>query len=122
MYGCELDDVTGAKTGFELDGYDGEDWMALDMENMRYITTKTQAFPTQQKWNNDRALIEYQKQYLTQTCIEWLNKYLKYGSSTLGRKGTKPHNTDTAHILVMELFWHDYIHVLMCSQRYPLSL
>uniref|UniRef100_A0A3B3SVS8 Ig-like domain-containing protein n=1 Tax=Paramormyrops kingsleyae TaxID=1676925 RepID=A0A3B3SVS8_9TELE len=34
---------------------------------------------------DDRAQLDYWKSYLTQTCTEWLKKYVSYGKSTLER-------------------------------------
>lgn len=93
-YGCEWDDVTQATKGYDAYGYDGEDWITLDLENLRYIAAKPQAFPTKQKWDANRGQIEMLKQYYSGQCIDWLKKYVGYGSSILNRKG-KQH---TAHL------------------------
>ncbi|XP_072561933.1 class I histocompatibility antigen, F10 alpha chain-like isoform X3 [Paramormyrops kingsleyae] len=85
MYGCEWDDETGATGGYDLDGYDGSDFTALDFKTMTYVAPVQQAFISAQKWNNDRALLERFKAYQTQICIEWLKKYVSYGKSTLER-------------------------------------
>nr|AYC61986.1 class I histocompatibility antigen A1 [Anguilla japonica] len=85
MYGCEWDDETGATTGFRQDGYDGEDFLTYDMENQRFIAPVQQALITAQKWNNDPALLEHRKQYLTHSCVDWLKKYVSYGRSALER-------------------------------------
>nr|XP_023663966.1 major histocompatibility complex class I-related gene protein-like [Paramormyrops kingsleyae] len=37
------------------------------------------------QWESDRAQLDYWKSYLTQTCTEWLKKYVSYGKSTLER-------------------------------------
>ena len=94
MYGCTWDDESNAVDYFDQYGYDGEDFISLDLKNLRYITSNPQAVITQNKWNNNRALLEGKKAYRTQTCIEWLKKYVQYGNSTLGRTGTAAHNTD----------------------------
>ncbi|KAG5264904.1 hypothetical protein AALO_G00259300 [Alosa alosa] len=86
MYGCEWDDVTEATKAFQQDGYDGEDFLSLDLENMRYIAPVPQALLTKQKYDRNKAMMENDKHYFTQTCVEWLKKYVQYGSSTLGRK------------------------------------
>ncbi|XP_036371975.1 major histocompatibility complex class I-related gene protein-like [Megalops cyprinoides] len=85
-YGCEWDSETGTTDGFELYGYDGEDFIAFDMKNMRWITPSPQGVTTKSKWDRDRILNEMRKSYLTQICIEWLKKYVGYGRSTLERK------------------------------------
>nr|QHB49887.1 MHC class I antigen [Ctenopharyngodon idella] len=86
MYGCSWDEETGDVDGFDKFGYDGEDFITLDLKNLRYITTKQEALTTQVKWNNNKALLEGKKQYRAQICIEWLKKYLQYGEKTLKRE------------------------------------
>ncbi|XP_059411672.1 H-2 class I histocompatibility antigen, Q9 alpha chain-like isoform X3 [Carassius carassius] len=83
MYGCEFDDQTGEINGFQQYGYDGEDFLFLDLKEMRWITPVQQGTLTVQKWNNDRALLERDKHYFNPECIEWLQKYLDYGKSSL---------------------------------------
>ncbi|KAK2887661.1 hypothetical protein Q8A67_015889 [Cirrhinus molitorella] len=83
MYGCEWDDQTGATNGLRQFGYDGEDFLSLDLKELRYISPVQQGFPTVQKWNNNRGLLEDNKNYYRTVCIEWLKKYLQYGKSSL---------------------------------------
>ncbi|XP_051729032.1 major histocompatibility complex class I-related gene protein-like isoform X4 [Ctenopharyngodon idella] len=83
MYGCEWDDQTGETDGFCQYGYDGEDFLSLDLKEMRWITPVPQGVPTVHKWNNDRADLEGRKHYFSTVCIEWLKKYLEYGKSSL---------------------------------------
>nr|AAG25203.1 MHC class I heavy chain precursor [Oncorhynchus mykiss] len=83
MYGCEWNDETGATGGYSQDGYDGEDFIAFDLKTKTWIAPKPQAVITKFKWDSDIAMTERDKHYLTQTCIEWLKKYLDYGKSTL---------------------------------------
>ncbi|XP_030623484.1 patr class I histocompatibility antigen, B-1 alpha chain [Chanos chanos] len=85
MYGCEWDDETGETNGFDQYGYDGKDFLSLDLKNMRYISTAQQALISVQRWNGDRALLENDRQYYTQICTEWLKKYVQYGKSSLER-------------------------------------
>ncbi|KAG5843024.1 hypothetical protein ANANG_G00184100 [Anguilla anguilla] len=85
MYGCEWDDDTGATGGFNQFGYDGEDFITYDLKNQRYIGPTPQASITAQKWNNDPAQLEHRKQYLTQECVAWLQKYVSYRRSALER-------------------------------------
>nr|NP_956700.1 major histocompatibility complex class I UJA precursor [Danio rerio]AAH54592.1 Zgc:64003 [Danio rerio]AAI64155.1 Zgc:64003 protein [Danio rerio] len=83
MYGCEWDDQTGAKSAFKAFGYDGEDFLSVDFKELRYISPVQQGIPTVQKWNNDRGMIESDRNYYGTVCIEWLQKYLQYGKSSL---------------------------------------
>ncbi|XP_076158122.1 BOLA class I histocompatibility antigen, alpha chain BL3-7-like isoform X1 [Alosa pseudoharengus] len=86
MVGCQWDDVRKATDGFNQYGYDGEDFVTFDLKNLRWIATTPESVITKHKWENDRGNTEYWKAYLTTTCIEWLKKYVQYGSSTLERK------------------------------------
>uniref|UniRef100_A0A672LWS5 Class I histocompatibility antigen, F10 alpha chain-like n=1 Tax=Sinocyclocheilus grahami TaxID=75366 RepID=A0A672LWS5_SINGR len=83
MYGCEWDDQTGATNAFKQFGYDGEDFVSLDFKELRYISPVQQAIPSVQKWNNDKGLIEINRNYFSTECIEWLKKYVQYGKSSL---------------------------------------
>ncbi|XP_038581483.1 H-2 class I histocompatibility antigen, Q9 alpha chain-like [Micropterus salmoides] len=86
MIGCEWDDETNEVNGFNQYGYDGEDFIAFDLKTETYIAPKPQAVITKNKWDNNRALIAQDKNYLTQECVDWLKKYLDYGRSSLQRK------------------------------------
>uniref|UniRef100_A0A3Q2D7V6 Ig-like domain-containing protein n=1 Tax=Cyprinodon variegatus TaxID=28743 RepID=A0A3Q2D7V6_CYPVA len=85
MYGCEWDDETEEVTGFRQFGYDGEDWRIWDIETNTWIAPNPQSVLTTNRWNNDRANLEYRKNYLNQVCPEWLKKYVNYGRSSLMR-------------------------------------
>ncbi|XP_062292071.1 class I histocompatibility antigen, F10 alpha chain-like isoform X2 [Scomber scombrus] len=85
MYGCEWDDQTGEVYGYTQFGYDGEDFIAFDLKTETWIAPKQQAVITKYRWNNDRALIAQTKNYFTQTCVDWLKKYVNYGRSSLMR-------------------------------------
>nr|BAJ07293.1 classical MHC class I molecule, alpha-chain [Oryzias latipes] len=86
MYGCEWDDETGEVKGYDQYGYDGEDFIALDLKSESWIAPKQQAVITKHKWDNDKAWMAQSKNYYTQICPEWLKKYVNYGSSSLMRK------------------------------------
>ncbi|XP_063072059.1 major histocompatibility complex class I-related gene protein-like [Engraulis encrasicolus] len=84
-YGCRWDDAGGIITGFEQFGYDGEDFMWLDLNNMRWIAVVQQAIPTTQRWNRMEMAFPYRRHYFHGECVEWLKKYLDYGKSILQR-------------------------------------
>nr|ACN49159.1 classical MHC class I antigen [Oryzias dancena] len=86
MYGCEWDEETGEVKGYEQFGYDGEDFIALDLEKESWVAPKRQAFPTKVKWDHSKAFKASEKQYLTQECPEWLKKYVDSGRSSLMRR------------------------------------
>ncbi|XP_028819574.1 BOLA class I histocompatibility antigen, alpha chain BL3-6-like isoform X2 [Denticeps clupeoides] len=81
---CEWDDETGATDGYEQYGYDGADFISLDLKSTSWVASVKEALITKQKW--DGAAAEWEKNYLTQTCIDWLKKYVQYGNISLKRK------------------------------------
>ncbi|XP_068613751.1 major histocompatibility complex class I-related gene protein-like, partial [Brachionichthys hirsutus] len=85
LSGCEWDDETGEVTGFNQYGYNGEDFIVLDLKTETWIAPSPQAVITKHRWDHDRAKMEYKKYYLTQECPEWGRKYLEYGRSSLLR-------------------------------------
>nr|QQG63310.1 MHC class I antigen [Melanogrammus aeglefinus] len=85
MYGCEWDDEDDSTDGYRQYGYDGEDFISWDMKTMTWVAPVRQAFTTKQRWNQNKAGLQYRKNYITKECVDWLKKYLAYGKSTLLR-------------------------------------
>ncbi|KAM4633666.1 major histocompatibility complex class I-related gene protein-like isoform 1-T2 [Polymixia lowei] len=85
MYGCEWDDETGDTDGYDQHGYDGEDFISLDLKTLTWIAPTPQAFITKQKWDTTGAELAYWKNYLNTECVDWLKKYVDYGKSVLQR-------------------------------------
>ncbi|KAF3833525.1 hypothetical protein F7725_024729 [Dissostichus mawsoni] len=85
MYGCDWDDVTGEVKGFEHYGFDGEDFMILDLETESYIAPTPEAVFTQHRENGNKGYIYYQKKYHAQICPQYLKKYVNNGRSFLMR-------------------------------------
>ncbi|KAB5528242.1 hypothetical protein PHYPO_G00138060 [Pangasianodon hypophthalmus] len=85
MYGCELDDDDTTR-GYTQYGYDGEDFVSFDLKTKTWIAAKPQAVITKNKWDPNAGNNDYWKNYLENTCIEWLKKYVSYGRETLERK------------------------------------
>ncbi|KAK0153544.1 Major histocompatibility complex class I-related gene protein [Merluccius polli] len=85
MNGCEWDDEDGTTDGYEQHGYDGEDFLVLDLKNLRWIAPVQQAFITKLSWDQRKARLQYLKYYFTKECVDWLKKFLAYGKSTLQR-------------------------------------
>uniref|UniRef100_A0A8C5NE71 MHC class I-like antigen recognition-like domain-containing protein n=1 Tax=Gouania willdenowi TaxID=441366 RepID=A0A8C5NE71_GOUWI len=90
MYGCEWDDETGDVDGYRQYGYDGEDFIVLDLKSETWIAARQQAFITKLKWDSNKAELSYIKYYHTQLCPEWLKKYVNAGRSSLMRTGKLP--------------------------------
>ncbi|XP_056431208.1 major histocompatibility complex class I-related gene protein-like [Gadus chalcogrammus] len=85
MHGCEWDDEDGTTEGYDQFGYDGEDFISLDLKTLTWVAPVHQALTTKHRWEQDRAFMEQQKHYYTKVCVDWLKKVLAYGKSTLQR-------------------------------------
>ncbi|XP_041946130.1 class I histocompatibility antigen, F10 alpha chain-like [Alosa sapidissima] len=90
MYGCHYDDGKDT-SGSEQYGYEGADFISLDLANVRWVASVPQAVPTKHKWDRLDSQVRGRKAYFSQDCTDWLKKYVQYGSSCLGRKGTSAH-------------------------------
>ncbi|KAI4897423.1 hypothetical protein NFI96_031986, partial [Prochilodus magdalenae] len=86
MYGCELRD-DGTKKGHMQYGYDGQDFLSLDMNTLTWTAANAKAVITKQKWEATDWAGQV-KNYMENECIDWLKKFVNYGRSTLERKGT----------------------------------
>ncbi|KAG7219342.1 hypothetical protein INR49_019102 [Caranx melampygus] len=85
MSGCEWDDETGEVNGFLQYGYDGEDYISLDMKTETWVAAKPQAVVTKLRWDADKGRIKLIEIFYTQICPEWLKTYLNYGKNFLLR-------------------------------------
>ncbi|XP_036416368.1 H-2 class I histocompatibility antigen, Q9 alpha chain-like [Colossoma macropomum] len=85
MYGCELHEDDGTRSGYMQHGYDGEDFLSLDLNTETWTAANVKAVITKQRWETTSDAQE-RKKYLETVCIEDLKKYVGYGRSTLERK------------------------------------
>ncbi|XP_036454536.1 RLA class I histocompatibility antigen, alpha chain 11/11-like isoform X2 [Colossoma macropomum] len=83
MVGCELHD-DGTKRGYSRYGYDGKDWLTLDLNTLTWTAANDKAVITKQEENTAKA--KGHKNFLETECIQWLQKYVKFGRETLERK------------------------------------
>uniref|UniRef100_A0A3Q3MGE0 Major histocompatibility complex class I-related gene protein-like n=1 Tax=Mastacembelus armatus TaxID=205130 RepID=A0A3Q3MGE0_9TELE len=83
--GCDWDDEKGDVVGFNQFGYDGEDFISLDLETQTWIAAKPQAVTTKLTWDADRDRIKRNEIDLTQVYPTWLKTYVEYGKDFLMR-------------------------------------
>ncbi|NXI40807.1 HA1F protein, partial [Galbula dea] len=85
MYGCDLLEDGSTKGHWQI-AYDGKDFIAFDTDTMSFTAADMAALITKRKWEEEGTVAEGRKQYLENTCITWLRRYLSYGQHVLERK------------------------------------
>lgn len=64
-------------------GYDGINFLSFDDTLMQWEAHVPAALLTKNKWNGVPILNQYAKGYLEKECVDWLDKFIKYGDLEL---------------------------------------
>uniref|UniRef100_A0A3B3C663 Ig-like domain-containing protein n=1 Tax=Oryzias melastigma TaxID=30732 RepID=A0A3B3C663_ORYME len=78
MIGCEWDDESDEVKGFNQFGYNGEDFLVLDVQTETWITSKAQAVVIKHLWDADKARLEYFKSRQNFVCQNVLPDLVSY--------------------------------------------
>ncbi|XP_077186743.1 class I histocompatibility antigen, F10 alpha chain-like isoform X3 [Paroedura picta] len=84
--GCEQSEDHLASRGFVKYGFNGRDFLSLDLKTLTWTAMDAEADPIKRKWDADRDRGKFWEHFLKDTCVEWLNGYLGYGKEALLRK------------------------------------
>ncbi|XP_053530412.1 BOLA class I histocompatibility antigen, alpha chain BL3-7 isoform X2 [Ictalurus punctatus] len=85
IYGCERDD-DGTTRGYDEYGYDGEDFISLDLKTGTWTAANDKAEIFINEWDPTGEKAKHWKDFLEKDCIDQLQKVLNYGKETLERK------------------------------------
>ncbi|XP_064495253.1 class I histocompatibility antigen, F10 alpha chain-like [Pseudopipra pipra] len=85
LYGCDLLS-DGSVRGYNQIGYDGRDFISFELGSGSFVAADGAAQITKRKWEHDGIVAEGLRNYLENSCPEWLQKYVGYGREALERK------------------------------------
>ncbi|XP_016045499.2 H-2 class I histocompatibility antigen, Q10 alpha chain-like [Erinaceus europaeus] len=85
MFGCEIK-KDGKISGFWQFGYDGQDHLTLDLENLSWVSANSVALQKKRFLERQRCYAEYNKAYLSSLCLLSLRRYLELGGLNLTRR------------------------------------
>ncbi|XP_060706754.1 class I histocompatibility antigen, F10 alpha chain-like isoform X2 [Hemiscyllium ocellatum] len=81
----EISDDGSIKTSMRF-GFDGEDFISLDPNRMKWIASNSIAVMTKEKWDSDDSWNNYWKRHLEEEDVEHLKRYLEAGKEYFTRK------------------------------------
>ncbi|NXS26344.1 HA1F protein, partial [Pomatostomus ruficeps] len=87
VYGCDLLS-DGNVCGFNQQGYDGRDFLSFELGSRSFVAADGAAQITKRRWEHEGTYPEYLTNYLKNTCLEELQKFVGYGQEALEHKET----------------------------------
>ncbi|NWV05793.1 HMR1 protein, partial [Ptilonorhynchus violaceus] len=84
-YGCELLS-DGNVRGSDRYGYDGQDFISFDLGSGSFVAADRAAQVTKMRWDAEGFVAEHLTNYLGQTCVDELRRFVGYGRKALERK------------------------------------
>ncbi|XP_055750321.1 H-2 class I histocompatibility antigen, Q10 alpha chain-like isoform X3 [Salvelinus fontinalis] len=93
-HGCEIDkkpnDTLKFIKGTDQYSYDGDDFLAFDYANEKWVAPVNQAVLTKRKWDEVQILNQYTKGYLNKECVDWLSKFMEHGDKEFSSADSPP--------------------------------
>ncbi|KAL8213500.1 UNVERIFIED_CONTAM: hypothetical protein K2H54_066119 [Gekko kuhli] len=114
LFGCELSGDGHAPRGFAKYGYNGRDFLSLDLTTLTWTAMDAEAMPVKRKWDAERHRAKLLEHFLAGSCVEWLHTHLHYGKEALLR-------TDPPKGRITRKTGSDGLETLVCQLRgfYP---
>ncbi|KAL8213619.1 UNVERIFIED_CONTAM: hypothetical protein K2H54_067498 [Gekko kuhli] len=85
-YNCEVGPDGRFRRGHWQFAHDGENLIALDLKTLTWIGHDApQDLETRRRWEAKTPEAQFQRSYLEEECVAWLQRYLDYGKETLVR-------------------------------------
>ncbi|XP_053337295.1 BOLA class I histocompatibility antigen, alpha chain BL3-6-like [Clarias gariepinus] len=105
MFGCECDDDDVTTRGYDQYGYDGEDFISLNLTTGTWTAVKPQAVTIKHTWES-KGSNKHWKNFLERNCIHQLKKYTSYSRDTLDRKVVPEVSVFQKHLSSPEVVCH----------------
>ncbi|XP_053466764.1 BOLA class I histocompatibility antigen, alpha chain BL3-7-like [Ictalurus furcatus] len=105
MYGCERND-NGNTRRYDEYGYDGEDFISLDLKTGTWTAANDEAENFINEWDPTGDKAKRWKDFLQIDCIDQLQKVLNYAKETLERKVRPTASVFQKHLSSPEVVCH----------------
>lgn len=87
-FGCMWNDKNEDVGAFDTYGYEGENFISLDMQEKKYVAFSPEAFRTRDMWNRDKNQLEFLINYYNKDCIFWLKEMSNLRKTDSKKKGS----------------------------------